>query len=190
MLDTVFLTGTPEDVRERQTRAALELWELHAVVGEDGVDLVGHRPDQRLQEAGGDIEVTLPPPVAQFSDVDVEAADLVVLELLRFLAVGLGQLVDPMSLQTAMQRRAAQMRDHVLERDVNSASGSHICIRSATIAASSIGESTVLRRSFGPIGISSTDLRLRHFRTVCSLSPYLPPICCLNASTLWGNLDR
>lgn len=29
---------------------------------------------------------------------------------------------------------------------------------------SSIGESTVLRRSFGPIGMSSTDCRSRHFR--------------------------
>jgi hypothetical protein len=40
------------------------------------------------------------------------------------------------------------------------------------MAASSIGESTELRRSFGPIGMSSTDCRWRHFRTVFSLIPY------------------
>jgi len=52
-----------------------------------------------------------------------------------------------------------------------SSSGSRACTRSATMAASSIGESTVLRRSFGPIGMSSTDRRCRHFRTVFSLIP-------------------
>ena len=43
---------------------------------------------------------------------------------------------------------------------------------SATIAASSIGESTALRRSFGPIGMSSTDCRWRHVGTVLVLIPY------------------
>ena len=42
---------------------------------------------------------------------------------------------------------------------LTSSSGSRVCTRSATIAASSIGESTALRRSSGPIGLSSTDCR-------------------------------
>src|SRR3546814_7572475 len=53
-----------------------------------------------------------------------------------------------------------------------SSSGSRACTLSATIAASSIGDSTVLRRSFGPTGMSSTDGRLRHLITVFSLIPY------------------
>jgi hypothetical protein len=51
---TVFLTDAPEDVREGQARAAFELGELHAVVSQDRVDLVGHGPDHRLQEASSD----------------------------------------------------------------------------------------------------------------------------------------
>lgn len=139
MLDSVFPTDATEDVREGQPGVTLELGELHAVVGEDGVDLVGHRPNQCFQEASGDqfrrsaidaredqlgcavhsdIEVGLAILVAKFGDIDVEVADLVVLELLRLLTIGFGQLADSMPLKATMQRRAAQMRDHVLERDV------------------------------------------------------------------------
>ena len=52
---------------------------------------------------------------------------------------------------------------------------------SATIAASSIGDRTVLRRSFGPIGISSTDSRLRHLTTVFSLIPTCLASCATEA---------
>ncbi|EQB30603.1 hypothetical protein M529_19855 [Sphingobium ummariense RL-3] len=119
VLATVFLADAPKEVREDQAHTTLELSELHAIVGEDGVEFVRHRLDQRLQEACGDqlrrstidtckdqlgravygdIEVGLAALVAQFGDIEVEVADLVVLELLRFLAVGLGQLADPMPL--------------------------------------------------------------------------------------------
>src|SRR3546814_1909689 len=54
-----------------------------------------------------------------------------------------------------------------------SSSGSRACTRSATMATSSMGDSTVLRRSFGPIGMSSPDCRLRHLITVFSLIPNL-----------------
>src|SRR3546814_10708692 len=38
-----------------------------------------------------------------------------------------------------------------------SSSGSRACTRSATMATSSMGDSTVLRRSFGPIGMRSEE---------------------------------
>lgn len=52
MLDAILLGDTTEDVREDQARAALELSELHAIVGQHGMDFVGHYADQRLEEAG------------------------------------------------------------------------------------------------------------------------------------------
>lgn len=49
----------------------------------------------------------------------MEVADLVILELLRLLSVSLGQATDAMPLQAAMQGRAVQVRDRVLECDVD-----------------------------------------------------------------------
>jgi hypothetical protein len=65
------------------------------------------------------------------------------------------------------------MRDHVLERDVSFVECFRACARNASLAACSFGESAVLRRSFGSLGMSSTDCRWPHFRTAFSLIPYL-----------------
>src|SRR3546814_4159418 len=64
-----------------------------------------------------DIEESFAAFVAQFGDIDVEIADLVLLELLRLLAIRLRQSADPVPLQAAVKRRARQVRDHVLQRD-------------------------------------------------------------------------
>lgn len=124
VLDAILLADTPEDVWERQACAAFELGELDAVIGKHGVDFVRHRFDQGFQKAGSDqfggsaiyasedqlgcavdsdIQVRFAFLMAQFGNVDVEVADLVGFELLRLLAVGLGQLTDPMALQAAVQ---------------------------------------------------------------------------------------
>src|SRR3546814_7579182 len=51
------------------------------------------------------------------SDIDVEVANLIFLELLRLLPIGFGQPTDPVALQATVQRRACQVWDHVLQRD-------------------------------------------------------------------------
>lgn len=141
MLDAIALAGAPEDVSDPGLRHALiAIDELDAIVGQDGVDLVGHGPHQHLEEGGcgqlgrlavdagkdqlrgaidRDEQEAFPALVAQLGDVDVEVADCVILELLRLLAVSLGQSADPVALQAAVQRRARQMRDHVLQGDVD-----------------------------------------------------------------------
>lgn len=109
-------------------------WRSNGSIGEDGVDLVGNRLDQRDEEGrGGDpVGLFLQPEKGKFaravngyeevelafgglhlSDVDVEVADRVALELLLRgdVARDLRQARDVMALQAAMQRRAAQMRD-------------------------------------------------------------------------------
>jgi len=55
--------------------------------------------------------------MTQLGDVDMEVADLVGLEPLRLLAVGFRQTRDSVTLQAAMQRRAREVRDDVLQRD-------------------------------------------------------------------------
>ena len=51
MLDAVLLAGAPEDVLDPSLPAVLiALDELYAIVGKDGVDLVGHRLDEHMQE--------------------------------------------------------------------------------------------------------------------------------------------
>ena len=53
---------------------------------------------------------------AHFGNVDMEIPDGVVLELLlRLVAFNIEKAADPMSLQTAMQRRSPQMRNAGLE---------------------------------------------------------------------------
>jgi len=52
VLNVVLQAHTTEDMREGQTLCAtFALDELDAVVGQDGVDLVRHPPDQRFQKA-------------------------------------------------------------------------------------------------------------------------------------------
>ena len=100
--------------------------EMHSVIGEHGVDLVGHGLDQRVQEVGrnplgsllmhldegelggpvdGDEEVKLALLGANLRDIDVEVADRVSLELFAPgpIAIHVGQPGDVVPLQTAMQ---------------------------------------------------------------------------------------
>ena len=167
--------------------------ELDSVVGEDRVDLVGHSRDQSLEEgrgggpshlpdqlhegelAGaidGDVEVELAFSGLELSDVDVEIADRISLELfLRGLAAfDLWQLADAVALETAMQGRSRQMRDGRLERIET------IVERQQGMPPESDDdrlpmESTVDLDSFGPVGRSATVLRSFHFATVFWLIP-------------------
>ncbi len=55
MLDAIAMAGAPdEDVADPRLRDALiTVNELDAIVGQNGVDPVGHGPDQNLEEGGG-----------------------------------------------------------------------------------------------------------------------------------------
>lgn len=132
MLDAVALAGAPEDVADPGLRhPLLAIDEMDAIVGQDGLDLVGYGPDQNLEECGSgqlggfavdahedqlrgavhhDEQEALAAFVTQFGDVDVEVADLVILELLRLLAVRLGQPADSAGSGTATSASAAGSR--------------------------------------------------------------------------------
>jgi len=81
--------------------------------------------------------------------------------LARPSSVRLGESADVVALEEAMQRRPRQL----IERRQRMS-------RNATIKVSSSLERTVDRGTFGPIGRSSTPVRLRHFATVFGLTPY------------------
>ena len=113
------------------------LWkisELDAVVGEHGMNPIRNSRDQRLQEGRGcshvraldqfdeselrsavdsHEEVELVFRGANFRQIDMEVADRIVLELLpsSLVAFDFRQPADAMPFQTAMQRRAGQMRN-------------------------------------------------------------------------------
>lgn len=112
--------------------------EVHSVVGEHGVDLVGRGLDKRVQEVGrkslggllmhldegelrcpvdGDEEVKLALLGANLRDIDVDVTDRVGLELLAPgpVAIHVGQPGDVVPLQAAMQRGAGQLRDRGLK---------------------------------------------------------------------------
>jgi hypothetical protein len=112
--------------------------EVGAVVGQDGVDLVGHRLDEGVEEVAGNLpggflmqlgESELRGPVdgdekvelallgADLGDVDVEIAERIVLELLLvgLVAGDVGQARDAVPLEAAVQRRARQMRNGRLQ---------------------------------------------------------------------------
>jgi hypothetical protein len=138
MLNAVFVAGTVEGVatpyRSRLGAVARQIGELDAVVGKDGVDLVGNGIDQSLQEAhrhrrrcaavelgeselrgsvDRDEEIELAFRGADLGDVDVEVADGIGLEptLVRLVALDMRQTRDAMALQATMQRRAGQVWD-------------------------------------------------------------------------------
>jgi len=53
-----------------------------------------------------------------------------------------------------------------------SSSGNKVCLRNATMIASSSADNTVDVGSFGPVFLSATELRFFHFATVLGLIPY------------------
>ena len=111
--------------------------ELDAVVGENGMDLVGYGRDEMGRKSGGhggcllmeldkgelrravdgDEEMELALFCPDFGDVDMEEADRVGLELPfgGLIALGISQLADAVSLQAAVQRGSRQMRDRRLQ---------------------------------------------------------------------------
>lgn len=114
------------------------LGELDAVVGQYGVDLVGHRLQQALQELpsrapirrfnelgdgelGGPVdaheEIELTLGSLHLGDVNVEEPDGVTLELLSsgLVALDIRQARDAVTLKAAMQRRPCQVRDRGLQ---------------------------------------------------------------------------
>ena len=116
-----------------------QVGELNAVVGQDGVQAVGHGRDQSVQEACGarpvgllmqlgegelggpidrDEQVELARFGADLGNVDVEIADRIGLELalVRLVALYLRQARDAVPLQTSVERRAGQVRDRRLQR--------------------------------------------------------------------------
>ena len=111
---------------------------MGSVVGEDGVDRVGDGGDQAAQEVSrgatrhllmqfdegelrgsvdGDEEVELALRGSNLGDVDMKLADRIGLEFAfgGGFAFDLRQPGDSMTLQTAVQRRARQMRDGGLQ---------------------------------------------------------------------------
>ena len=112
--------------------------ELDAIVGEQGVDPVGHGLDQGMEEVGRDLacrllmqlgkgklagavdgheQVELADLGADLGDVDVKVADRIGLEALsaRLLAFGEWQAGDAVTLQTAVQAGAGQPGDAGLQ---------------------------------------------------------------------------
>ena len=111
------------------------VYEMRPIIGEHGVDCVRNRGDQSPEKVGGDpsrcplvelgeseftgsvdgdeeIELALLGP--HLSDIDMEVTDWVGFELrflCRLIAFDIRQARDAVTLQAAMQRRAAQMRD-------------------------------------------------------------------------------
>ena len=130
MFDPVFLASHIEHMRHVSCRRAVRIarWEgeLDPIVGKNRVDLIGDSRDQSLEEgrgrgpsrlpdqlhegelAGaidGDIEVELAFSGLELSDVDVEIADRISLELFlrRLAAFDLRQSADAVALEAAMQ---------------------------------------------------------------------------------------
>lgn len=111
---------------------------LRAVVGQDGMNLVGHGFDEPAQKSAsglafralmqlgedklgcsinGDKEIELAFIGAHMTDVQVKVADGICFEafFLGCFAFGCGQPVDAMALEAAIQAGAGQMRDGLLQ---------------------------------------------------------------------------
>ena len=91
---------------------------------------------------------------SDFGDVDAKEADRICFELPlpRLVALDVREPADPMPLQTAMQRLACQMRDRRLQGMEAIIEGSSVCLRNATMIASSSMVSTVEHSVLGPSG--------------------------------------
>ena len=130
MLDAIFATAHGEHVRSEFGGRAICIsgWQakLNAVIGQNGMNFIGHGGNARDEKgrrrdavcllfqldegkfAGsvdGDEEIQLSLGGLHFGDIDVEEADRVALELLLgwLNAFDVGQPRDAMALQTAMQ---------------------------------------------------------------------------------------
>src|SRR6516165_898397 len=103
----------------------------------------------------------------------MKVADRIRLELPLgwFITVSLRQAVDAVPLQAAVQRRTREMWNSGLEGIEAIIERSSVCLRKATISASSSLLSIVERGSLGPIRASQTETRRRHLATVLGLIP-------------------
>ena len=115
-------------------------------------------------------------------DGDVEGADWVAFERLPWLRLVLQvrQPGDAVSLEHTVKRGARQVLDGRLERikTIIEWQQRELCGK-ATQAASCSADSTSERASCAPIGMSSTNLRLHHLRTVFGFRRY----CAASAAT-------
>ena len=142
--------------------------------------------DELRRPINGHEEVELALLSANLGNVEVEVADRITLEgFFSDLVTGdLRQTADRVAFKAPMQGRPGQMRDRRLQGIEAVVSGSSVCLRKATMIASSLDDSTVECGVFGPIGASLTKARLRHLATVLWFSP------CRAASSLSGAFDR
>lgn len=174
-------------------RVARREGELDPIVGENGVDLVGDSRDQSFEEGrgggpfrlldqlhegkltgaiDGDVEVELAFSGLEVSNVDVEIADRISLELFlrRLAAFDFRQSADPMTLEAAMQR-SRQMRDGWLQRIEAVVEWQQRMPPEGDDDRSSSMERTVELASLGPVERSATVSRCFHFATVFWLIP-------------------
>ena len=178
----------------RAPGGAAGIGEVGAVVGEHGVDFVGHCLDEGPQEVGGGArggfymqfgEGELGGPVDRdeqvepafggldLGDVDMEIANWIALELplARRVALDIGQPGDAVALQTAMQRGSRQVRDRRLQRVETVIERQQRVPTERDDDASSSIDSTVDLAVFGPVGRSASEERCRHLATVFGLIP-------------------
>src|SRR6516164_2244687 len=159
VLDVICITKHVEHVDAPPSRGPepvrRQVCELDAIVGEHGVDLVGDSFDQSFQEVGScpaiglrmqlgvgplrcpvdrheQIELALLS--SYLSNIEMEVADRIGLELPfgGFVAPRFRQATDPMALEAPMQGRSREVRN-----GRQSSSGSRVCLRKATMSASS-----------------------------------------------------
>ena len=168
--------------------------ELNAVVGENGVDVVGHcvehvlqklprRPPVRLFNEFGhgelsgavdaDKEIELIFCRLHLGNIDVEEPNRVALELLtpQLVPLDIRQARDAVPLQAPVQCRARQVRDRRLPGIETVVQRQLRMTPECAIAASSASVRTVERGSFGPVLTSSTGAGFRHLATVFGIMP-------------------
>ena len=166
-----------------------QIGELNAVISQSRVDDVRNGGNKLFEKNGrhrrvclveqlckgelrravyGDEKIKLSFRRLHFGDVDVEKADRIGLELLLrgLVAFDLRQPADPVSLQTAMQRRTRQMRDRRLQGVEAIVKRQQRVLRKAMMIASSSRDSAVERGSFGPVRSSQTEERFFHLPIV------------------------
>jgi len=132
MLDAISSAESSEGVRKSVTARLASISELNAIVSQDGVDMIGHCFDERLEERDG--RKGGGPPVeagesellggathrheqvglalldANLADVYVKVADLVVLEPATALPSGARETRDAVTLEAAVQCGAGERR--------------------------------------------------------------------------------
>lgn len=141
MFDAFLPADCTKDVAHKAIFSSLVVLDkLHAVIGQHRMNFIGNCFDQSFEKASshqfrrftvdsGENNLRCPinrnkqksfaSLISQFSYIDVEIANLICFEPLRFYLIGFRQTRNAVPLQTAMQARARQMRDHILQSNIN-----------------------------------------------------------------------